>query len=128
MKKTFAILGMICGLIICIMGITAMDDLYWGNYVDSYNLYGADFYTDVYEATAAAANNVDNIGDAFAEGIGYLLIAVGLSDICYFGTKLGKKEAPAAPIVVTAMGTDAAQQTASPSYEETERSDAQETI
>ena len=90
-KKIFCILGIICGLVICILGFVITDEFY-GYDPDIYNRYGADFYTDIYQATASAAVNVDRLGEMISAAFCYLLLAIGLTDICYFGHNLLKKE------------------------------------
>ncbi len=56
-----------------------------GGIKDSFSVYGADFYTDMQNATVAAANNiyylngyVEELGEFFASCIGYFLFIIGL--------------------------------------------------
>ena len=94
MKKLFPILGIVCGIVCCILGIVLMDASV-GVYADSAS-FGGDFYTYSVKATAAAANNVRHLAEAVVDGFGYLLLAIGLTDICLFGCKLTKASAPKA--------------------------------
>lgn len=91
MKKVlpnlFAMIGVVVGVIVLILGISLLAQE-TGELQAMDNIYGADFYTDSYEATARAANNVQAMADVLAKGIGYLLIAFGLFDICLFGQKV----------------------------------------
>lgn len=112
MKKLFPILGIVCGIVCCILGIVLMDASV-GVYADSAS-FGADFYTYSVKATAVAANNVRHLAEAVVDGFSYLLLAIGLTDICLFGCKLTKtfapKTAPApyAPFAPTAPTAPAA--------------------
>lgn len=115
MKKLFPILGIVCGIVCCILGIVLMDASV-GVYADSAS-FGGDFYTYSVKATAAAANNVRHLAEAVIDGFSYLLLAIGLTDICLFGCKLTKtfapKTAPAmpapyAPVAPTAPSAPAA--------------------
>ena len=94
MKKLFPILGIVCGIVCCILGIVLMDASA-GVYADSAS-FGGDFYTYSVKATAAAANNVRHLAEAVIDGFSYLLLAIGLTDICLFGCKLTKASAPKA--------------------------------
>ena len=87
MKKAFSILGMIFGGVIVVMGIIVLT-MDMGTHLDTAS-FGGDFYTYSYKATRAAANNVYYLEDIVRKGIGFLLIALGLTDICAFGSKLG---------------------------------------
>lgn len=87
LPNLFAAIGVVVGIIVLILGISllAQDT---GTRQDISTTFGGDFYTYSYEATARAANNVLALGDVLAQGMGYLLIAFGLFDICLFGQKV----------------------------------------
>ncbi len=90
MKKVlpnlFVMIGVVVGIVVLILGISLLAQE-TGELQTMDNIYGADFYTDSYEATARAANNVLAMTDVLVKGMGYLLIAFGLFDICLFGQK-----------------------------------------
>ena len=86
--------GILCGIIVLVLGliIVAQDH---GSYGEYYT-FGADFYTEVQNAAAKAASNIYHVYQLIAKSIGYLLISLGLTNICIFGSKLkavfGSKE------------------------------------
>lgn len=86
--------GILCGIIVLILGLTIVtqDHGSYGNYYT----FGADFYTEVQNAAAKAASNIYHVYQLIAKSTGYLLISLGLTDICIFGSKLkaadGSKE------------------------------------
>lgn len=86
LKSIFALAGTVCGLIVLILGIAVCckDTGNWQNTVVSF---GGDFYSYSYKATATAANNITELAAIAKTGLGCLLIAFGLFDICYFGSK-----------------------------------------
>ena len=86
LPNLFAAIGVVVGIIVLILGISLLvQDT--GTRQDISTTFGGDFYTYSYEATARAANNVLALADVLAQGMGYLLIAFGLFDICLFGQK-----------------------------------------
>lgn len=97
MKKTFSMIGIIAGaIIIIILGIVVLALDTGTTYVESAS-FGADFYTYSYKAIKIAAQNVGNLANIASKGIGFLLIAIGITDICVFGCKLADiKEPPSA--------------------------------
>lgn len=86
LKSIFALAGTVCGLIVLILGIVvcSKDTGSWQNMGVTF---GGDFYTYSYEASARAANNLTEVAAILRTGLGCLLIAFGLFDICYFGSK-----------------------------------------
>ena len=76
----FALLGMIFGIVMIILGFVAKD---MGSYAE-YATFGGDFYTYSYRASRYAANNLIDVIDA----IGLVIISMGLFDIAFFGCKL----------------------------------------
>ncbi len=101
-KKVLSILGIVAGLVSLILGFSVRD-LYTGSWMDSTISFGADFYTYSYQATAKAVNNVENVADVLAKGIGNLLIVAGLITMVAFALKTielfakNGAKAPAAP-------------------------------
>ena len=93
MRKTkyglFPILGILFGIGIIVLGF----NLGGSGDTASYASFGADFYSYSYKATRYAANNLAILIDAIA----YLIIALGLFDIAYFGCKLMDNKLPFTP-------------------------------
>lgn len=97
MKKIFCIVGIIVGVIMIIMGFSVHGIQETTNYYlpDAFS-FGADYYTDQYEATRDAALNVAYLGydiqDYFNYGIatlGKFFALLGAVVVCFFGYKLG---------------------------------------
>lgn len=91
--KIACLVGVAAGVIMIILGIMVMGS-YSGAWSDTSVSFGGDFYSYSYKATARAGNNVDELGDMLATAFGYLLIAMGLFDGCYFGLKFAMLPAP----------------------------------
>lgn len=76
-KLIVSIIGIIIGIIICVIGDDIVSDRDIANGSSSYKVadvdenikFGADFYTDVYEATAVAANNTRDIAENTSHSI-----------------------------------------------------------
>jgi len=87
---------MLAGIIIALYGAVISVELS-GNYNSVGQVrFGADFYTEIHAATAAAANNIDSIGNdltvignALAE-FRIIPIAIGLFMFLFFALKLGE--------------------------------------
>ena len=85
-EKTFNLIGIILGIAIIIAGISIMKnpaDTWSTSSVDSYR-FGADFYTEQYAATRAAAHNaattarnIDSLGEKLAQYAGLAFIFSG---------------------------------------------------
>lgn len=56
------------------------------------NTYGGDAYTGIQNAAAQTANNLTNVAEIAKDGIGYLLIAIGLISVFYFSIKLFERK------------------------------------
>lgn len=90
-KNLWSMIGAACGIVILIFGIVMLgQDV--ARTRDISISFGGDFYTESYRATALAANNVKHLCDLISKGIGYLLLAIGLTDICLFGAKIEMKK------------------------------------
>lgn len=97
MKKTFSIIGILSGIAVIVFGVTLLTKEFSYSFnrpLIEYS-FGADFYTEIYAATFDAANSLYSIGQLLediaglvAHGFGYLLIAFGLFDICFFCTRM----------------------------------------
>lgn len=92
-EKTWNLIGMLVGLAILICGIVFAANPPESYSTDSadYASFGGDFYTYEYDATrvaarnaAATANNIRELGEFLAHGLGAALIAAGaLTFVCY---------------------------------------------
>lgn len=94
--------GILIGIIIIIVGFNVQSIS--GTYISEYTVgepieFGADFYTEMYNVTKDVGNAVNNaandLGSAIANACGYicnavgwLIVVIGLIDICVFGYKL----------------------------------------
>lgn len=107
MKKKFSIFGIFLGLVVAFIGlclILGFKENYHGSTTLSYS-FGADFYTEEYNATENAANNIEELGYYFENVIkfvlkvmGFLVIALGGVIICYFSCKLAEVNNNSTPI------------------------------
>lgn len=93
-NRIFPIFGIIIGIGMIIVGLI-IQDMSVGTWVNSIR-FGADFYTESHSATAAAASNIQKVGQMLRSGFTAILCFGGLFDICYFGCKLTEKKAEAA--------------------------------
>ncbi len=82
--------GIISGIISFIFG-TTMFGKSCGLYEPS-NTYGGDAYTGIQNAAAQTANNLTSVAEIAKDGIGYLLIAIGLISVFYFSIKLFERK------------------------------------
>ncbi|MBO5516880.1 MAG: hypothetical protein J6A42_02180 [Firmicutes bacterium] len=78
-------------VIACCLGVLAgIMSVYWGYSLSdhgaysSYAKFGADFYTEIYDATRNAGNNIIYVID----GVSHVLVVAGLAMIGSFGFKL----------------------------------------
>lgn len=90
MKKynstTWCNVGIAAGFIAIFFGIS----LFFGEtffYEPSYAKFGADFYTEQYAATRAAAMNIATIGEVMNQAFAAVLTSFGIADIAYFFAK-----------------------------------------
>jgi hypothetical protein len=86
LAKIISLIGVAAGILVIVLGIVVMSS-YSGSWSDTSTSFGADFYTYSYKATARAGNNIDEVGDMLQQALGFILIAMGLFDSCYFGLK-----------------------------------------
>lgn len=92
MKKILSMLGVLLGIVTIIVGLQIRDDMnnIFPDTVSDYT-FGADFYTEEYKATAAAANNTGKILENFGKIFGYSFMIFGMFEICFFGIKFGEQ-------------------------------------
>lgn len=85
-KKVFSIVGMVSGALSAIFGIIVLG-MPTGGWESNLS-YGGDAYTGIQNAAAQTANNVQTLTESINAAGGYLLLALGLGMISYFGVKL----------------------------------------
>ncbi len=97
LARIISLAGVVAGVLVIIFGIIVMGS-YSGSWSDTSTSFGGDFYTYSFRATARAGNNVKNLGEMLQQAFGFLLIAMGLFDCCFFGLKYAAvpKELPEA--------------------------------
>lgn len=96
-RMTYAIIGVIVGIITIIVGFSFMNnppETYRTNSVDR-AAFGGDYYTEEHAATKAAAdnaavvaNNIRELGEANAKYAGTLFIILGVVLVLVFGEKI----------------------------------------
>lgn len=137
-KKLVSILGILVGVAILIIGFSVRDtsvsssSYYFsgGPSIGENIKFGADFYTEIYSVTKEvgeavntageamvgsvnnAQRNISNAAEDICNAIGWLIVALGLIDICYFATNLvscfcAKTPLPAVVPVESASATPA---------------------
>ena len=87
MKKVFSIIGICFGIMIMIHGVLSSTGHYSRSTVDDNIRFGADFYTEEYEATATVANNTYSVVNALESlkgSFGQINIGFGGAITCYF--------------------------------------------
>lgn len=80
--KKISIVGVVIGVLTVIVGIIVLN-MYTGSNPTSTS-FGADFYTYIYRATRIAASNINDLGKILCCGLGFVLISMGLTEICVF--------------------------------------------
>lgn len=85
-EKTFNLIGLILGIAIIIVGIYFLAAPA-ASYMVSYCAFGADFYTEQYAATRAAANNLHELGGMLAQYAGFAFIFAGAIVSLEYGKK-----------------------------------------
>ena len=96
-KKIASIIGGVLGAVIIIIGFCVM-----GISVEPYSItigsdikFGADFYTEMYDVTRDVGRAINstrftlvNAVEGVCDAIGWLIVAIGLVDLAYFGLKV----------------------------------------
>jgi len=83
-RRFLATLGIICGIITILFGFHVLAADY-GGWKDMTIQFGADFYTESYQATAQSANNILHMAKILRNGFSYLLMSLGAFEALYFG-------------------------------------------
>ncbi len=80
MRKTFSTVGMILGIVIVVMGLYlafGFSSSYNGTSTSSYS-FGADYYTEQYQATENAADNIMALGEYQEKLVDFSFKIIGL--------------------------------------------------
>ena len=123
--RIFSIIGLLAGVMFLIFGILTASgefvDVGYGGYLTT-NTYGADYYTDSYEAFVYIFNRICSIGYAI-EDLGFVLglamITTGLVVIAVFGNKLSSTFPPKAAAVYEPQFGGMPQQPVQAAYQQT---------
>ena len=121
MRKTFRTVGMVLGIVVVVLGLYlafGFGESYRGSSTYSYS-FGADYYTEQYQATENAADNIlalgeyiDSLASFGLKVTGLIIAAFGGIVTCYFGCKKTDAQISYAPNMITNnMGS---QKTAAP--------------
>lgn len=88
MQVIYCIIGQAAGIYSLILGIDGIS-FYGHNYLDKIT-FGADFYTEIYAATKAAASSIIALGDVMEKFANAFLICIGIFMLAFFGLSLFK--------------------------------------
>ena len=110
MKKTFRTVGMVLGIVVVVLGLYlafSFGESYHGSSTYSYS-FGADYYTEQYQATENAADNIlalgeyiDSLASFGLKVTGLIIAAFGGIITCYFGCKKSDAQITYAPNMIT---------------------------
>ena len=97
------IIGMIVGIVIVIAGFCVMNPN--KSSIGQHITFGADFYTEIYDVTREVGGAVNTATQSICKAIGWLIVALGAIDFCYFLSKMiglnpKKKSETAMPSVI----------------------------
>lgn len=85
-RKIFAVCGIVVGIIIICMGTSLFMES--SSAILESAAFGADFYTYIYEVARITAESTVEAILVLTRGFAFVLIAIGLTDICFFGWRL----------------------------------------
>ena len=96
-RNIWYLCGMLAGVAAIIIGIWFLDRQFYGSSELDKISFGADFYTEIYNASRRIYGMLSHINDFIEyvkKGFGFAFILGGVVDICVFGSKLNivKKE------------------------------------
>ncbi len=81
-KKIISLIGGIIGIVFFVLGCVIYQSELYCN-IESY-AFGADFYTEVYNAARLTPLSIVNAANAITEALGILIMAIGALSACYF--------------------------------------------
>ena len=81
-KKIISLVGGIIGIVFVVLGFMVYQSELYCN-IESY-AFGADFYTEVYNAARLTPLSIVNAANAITEALGILIMAIGALSACYF--------------------------------------------
>ena len=87
LRRIIAILGILVGIVIIIIGVETTNTYIWKTDVGDGLRFGADFYTEIYEVTSEVGHAVNNNTaglEHVCEAIGWLIVSIGAIDILAF--------------------------------------------
>ena len=87
MRRLVAILGIIVGFVIIVIGINCVNTYIWTDTVGRHLQFGADFYTEMYGVTrevGGAINDNTRGLSKVCEAIGWLIVSIGAIDVVCF--------------------------------------------
>ena len=81
-------LCIIAGIILVIVALVILTSYkqYYGDMTPS--IFGADFYTEIHDATVRVVNTARNIYEMLRISIGTFMLSAGIIDICFFAKRL----------------------------------------
>ena len=85
-KRTASIIGIIVGIIIVIIGFSVQSTSTYS--IGKSLKFGADFYTEIYDVTKSVGYAINRTINDLICAIGWLIVSLGVIDICFFGYKL----------------------------------------
>ena len=85
-KKVAAIIGIVVGFIIIIIGFCIQNTSVYG--IGESIKFGADFYTEMYSVTKDVGYAINYAINDLIRAIGWLIISLGAINICFFAYKL----------------------------------------
>ena len=83
-----AIIGIIVGVLIIIIGFSVQDPAAPSAGIGKNISFGADFYTEIYDVTRDVGYAINYASEGICTAIGWLIVVLGLLDICYFSGKI----------------------------------------
>ena len=90
-RNIWHIIAMLAGVVAIIVGVWFLDRKFYSVSMLDELKFGADFYTEMYNASRRIHGVVGHINDLIEyvkKGIGFAFIFGGIADICFFGSKL----------------------------------------
>lgn len=90
-RNILYLIAMLAGVAAIIIGVWFLDRQFYGPSGLEEMTFGADFYTEIYNANRRIYGMLSHINDFIEyvkKGFGFTFILCGIVDICFFGSKL----------------------------------------